>query len=56
MTFIGDLWDSIQLSSAFESMIEGASKQVGSLLPYGVMLMGVLAAPRIVKKIIHAFF
>jgi hypothetical protein len=60
MTFLSDLWATLTGSTspvvtALNGMAEGISDQVGLILPIGIAIMGMLAVPRIVKKIIHTF-
>ena len=63
MTWIKSLWDSITgsgnapgpIEDALGAMVEGVAGQVTAILPIGIGLMAVLAAPRIIKRVINAF-
>ena len=54
-SIISDLWSSIQLSTALTEIVSGVADQVTSLLPIGVALIGIMAVPRIIKRVIHTF-
>lgn len=55
MDIIKGLFEGISLSGSLNAILEGVSGQVTELLPIGVSLMGVLAAPRIIKRVLGTF-
>ena len=55
MQWLTDLWTNIDLTNAFQVMIEGAGGQVAMILPIGIGLFFVLAIPRIVRRVLATF-
>jgi Na+/proline symporter len=52
---LSDLFAEINLANALSDMVDGIGSQMHSLLPIGVALLGIYAAPRIIKRVISTF-
>ncbi|MDR1617369.1 MAG: hypothetical protein LBR98_10315 [Syntrophomonadaceae bacterium] len=55
MDVLVDLFNDLALDAALTSLVESLSTQMAALLPIGIGLMGIYAAPRIIKRVIHTF-
>ena len=54
-----NFWNSVTgtnaVDAAFNQMISGAGDLIQGILPYGIGLMFVLMAPRIIRRVVNAF-
>lgn len=52
---LADLFTNLALADALEALVDSLSTQMASILPIGIGLIGIYAAPKIVKRVIHTF-